>query len=70
MARPLRINFEDAVYHIIARGNRKEKIIVTKLPGKEKTTDREFGHQFYSQTISFSINSFPEIISSILAGES
>jgi len=26
MARPLRINFEDAVYHIIARGNRKEKI--------------------------------------------
>jgi len=26
MARPLRINFENAVYHIIARGNRKEKI--------------------------------------------
>jgi hypothetical protein len=26
MARPLRINFENAVYHIITRGNRKEKI--------------------------------------------
>jgi len=26
MARPLRINFENAVYHIIARGNRKDKI--------------------------------------------
>ena len=26
MARPLRINFENAVYHIIARGNRKEKV--------------------------------------------
>ena len=26
MARPLRINFENAVYHIIARGNRKEDI--------------------------------------------
>ena len=26
MARPLRINFENAVYHLIARGNRKEKI--------------------------------------------
>jgi hypothetical protein len=25
-ARPLRINFENAVYHIITRGNRKEKI--------------------------------------------
>jgi len=29
MARPLRINFEDVVYHIIARGNRKEKTIAT-----------------------------------------
>lgn len=26
MTRPLRINFENAVYHILARGNRKEKI--------------------------------------------
>ena len=26
MARPLRINFENAVYHILSRGNRKEKI--------------------------------------------
>jgi len=26
MARPLRINYENAVYHIITRGNRKEKI--------------------------------------------
>ncbi len=26
MTRPLRINFKNAVYHIIARGNRKEKI--------------------------------------------
>jgi len=26
MARPLRINLENAVYHILSRGNRKEKI--------------------------------------------
>jgi REP element-mobilizing transposase RayT len=26
MARPLRINYENAVYHIFARGNRKEDI--------------------------------------------
>jgi len=26
MSRPLRISFDNAVYHITARGNRKEKI--------------------------------------------
>jgi REP element-mobilizing transposase RayT len=31
MARPLRINFENAVYHIIARGNRKEKIFYSEV---------------------------------------
>jgi REP element-mobilizing transposase RayT len=35
MARPLRINFENAVYYIITRGNRKEKIFYCQL--KDKT---------------------------------
>jgi hypothetical protein len=26
MARPLRLEFEDAIYHITARGNRRERI--------------------------------------------
>jgi len=44
MSRPLRISFDNAVYHITARGNRKEKIFysddeltldfnLTKRPG-------------------------------------
>ena len=31
MSRPLRISFNNAVYHITARGNRKEKILDANL---------------------------------------
>jgi REP element-mobilizing transposase RayT/predicted DNA-binding protein YlxM (UPF0122 family) len=30
MARPLRLQFENAVYHVTARGNRKERLFLTK----------------------------------------
>ncbi len=28
MARPLRIEFEDAIYHVMARGNARQKILL------------------------------------------
>ncbi len=31
MARALRIEYEDAVYHVTARGNERRKIFFTKL---------------------------------------
>lgn len=30
MARPLRLEFEDAIYHITARGNRRERIFANE----------------------------------------
>lgn len=30
MARPLRIEYEDAIYHVTARGNERSKIFFTK----------------------------------------
>jgi len=53
MTRPLRINFENAVYHVIARGNRKEKIFYSDedkkiFQKKMNKTFQKYGFICYS----------------------